>query len=70
MLTEQGKKIKALMALAGISGAEIARTLGVHRSAVSKVADGVMKSRRIREAIARDLKTRVHDLWPDPGVNR
>jgi len=53
------------MILADISGARIARTLGLDRSSINKVVNGQSKSRRVREAIAAALGLRVPDLWPD-----
>jgi transcriptional regulator with XRE-family HTH domain len=64
MKTNNGKKIRALMILADVSGAEIARKLKVHRTMVNKVVNGDRKSPRVRKAIARALNIDVKDLWP------
>ncbi len=70
MGTENSKKIRAAMILTGISGAQIARRLKVDRSTVNKVVNGQRKTLRIREALARSLKVRIKDLWPDAGTSR
>lgn len=54
--TPRSRWIRALLVLKGISGAEIAREVGVHRSTIFKVIDGVTKSVRLRKAIAEALE--------------
>jgi transcriptional regulator with XRE-family HTH domain len=44
-------KIKIELLKKGVTGAEIARKLGVHRCAIYLVISGRAKSRRIRKAI-------------------
>jgi transcriptional regulator with XRE-family HTH domain len=70
MGTENSKKIRVAMILAGISGAQIARTLKMDRSAVNKVVAGERKTLRIRKAVADAINTNINDLWPDAGTSR
>ena len=53
------------MVLKGITGAAVARELGVTRGAVNAVIGGHWRSPRVEAAIARALKVRVSDLWPE-----
>ncbi len=62
---EKNKKIRMKMILNDVSGAEIARNLGVDRSAVSKTIKGKIKSYRLRKAIADAIGCKVTELWPD-----
>lgn len=57
------KRIRILMLLKGISGAEIARRAGVDRTAIYKVIDGISRSPRLRKAIADALGIPVEELW-------
>lgn len=59
----KSQQIKILMLLKGISGAEIARRAGVHRTMVYHVIEGRSKSHRIRKAIAEALKVGYKELW-------
>jgi len=45
------RQIRAAMVLLGITGAEIARELGVTRQFVNRVASGKCRSRRVEEAL-------------------
>lgn len=54
----------------GISGAEIARNLGVTRFAICKTLTGEIKSYRIRKAIAEAIGVKVDDLWPRNGESK
>lgn len=66
MLTNH-TKIKIEMMAREVTGASIARSLGVSRTAICHVVYGRNKSPRIRKAIARALGLKVQDLWPDNG---
>ena len=59
------KNIKGLLVMACIKQVDIARAQKVSRAIVSEVVSGRKKSARIRRAIARALKVRVSDLWPE-----
>lgn len=50
-----------------VTGAEIARGLGINRSSVNGVVIGTCKSRRVRKALAEQLDLEITDLWPDEG---
>lgn len=56
-------KIKAKLAEAGISQAEIARELKVTISAVSRTLAGTSVSKRIQAEVARRLNTDPAKLW-------
>ncbi len=58
-------KIKIELLKAGITGAAIARRLGVDRSAVSHTIAGRKRSARIRRAIAEAVGQPVSELWPE-----
>ncbi|HEY3309879.1 MAG TPA: helix-turn-helix transcriptional regulator [Desulfuromonadaceae bacterium] len=58
------KKIKMLLIEKEIPGAEIARSIGVDRTAVYHVISGKSKSPRIRKAIAATFNLPIEDLWP------
>jgi hypothetical protein len=58
------KRIRKKMIDAEIKGANIARGIGVHRSAINKAIKGNLKSFRLRKAIADALQVKVADLWP------
>jgi len=48
----------------GITGVEIARRIGVTRSAIYMTISGEIKSLRLRRAIANALGMTVRELWP------
>jgi len=62
---ENIRRIKALMALNGITGVDIAKELNVSPNTVYVVLAGYGKSRRIQEAVARALRMTVGELWPE-----
>jgi DNA-binding XRE family transcriptional regulator len=59
------KKIRMKMIEMDVSGAEIAREIGVHRSAINNTVKGILKSFRLRRAIADALQLKVTDIWPE-----
>jgi lambda repressor-like predicted transcriptional regulator len=59
------KRIRIEMIKKDITGAEIARRVGVDRTAIYKCMDGLIKSYRLRKAIADALGVRVEELWPE-----
>ena len=65
IMMNEAKQIKMLIIEKEISGAEIARKIGVDRTAVYHVISGKSKSLRVREAIATNLGLSVNDLWHD-----
>lgn len=67
---ELARKIKAEMALRGITGRRLAREIGVTETWVSLVIHGKRKSDRVRRAIAKALNARVEDLWPNDNHKR
>jgi lambda repressor-like predicted transcriptional regulator len=66
-MMKAGTKIRIRMLEKGVSGADIARTMHVDRTAVYHVIAGRSKSPRLRKAIARALGVRVPNLWPNSG---
>ena len=63
MTRKQSIKIKVLMLETGISAAEIGRSIGTTRQAVTGVINGQWKSPRVRHAIARALSVPYKELW-------
>lgn len=61
--------IKAHLAEAGWSLAEIADELGVSPSAVSRVISGERQSRRIAKAVARAIGKPVSEIWTDKYIS-
>ena len=61
----RSRKIKALLALKGVSAFSIARKLGVDRSLITKVISDKTynKSPRVRAAIAEALDVPYEELW-------
>jgi transcriptional regulator with XRE-family HTH domain len=69
-LNSTGRKIRALMALSGITQADIRRNLGVTPAAISLVVSGKKNSKRVKRAIAQALGVTVEELWPSNGHKR
>lgn len=65
MGTVLAKKIRKRMIDADVTGAEIARKAGVHRSSINKTIGGTRKSFRLRKAIADALHLKVKNIWPE-----
>lgn len=65
MMTSGSKKIRIRLIEAGLTGALIARTAGVHRTAIYHVIEGRSRSPRLRKAIASALGCGISDLWQD-----
>lgn len=61
-------EIKAALMVAGVSGREMAKRLGVTDQAVSNVIYGRTTSMRVRKAIAEALSKPVNALWPSAGL--
>ena len=62
---KQTSRVFALMLLKGITYEGIAEDLGVSWKTVAVVASGHEKSRRIQEAIAKELGMQINELWPE-----
>lgn len=58
------QKIKIELIKKGIPAAEVARRMGVSRQAIYQTIDGIIKSRRLRKAIAEAIGVEVTELWP------
>ncbi|MDG6005520.1 MAG: hypothetical protein E3K29_06685 [Candidatus Brocadia sp.] len=61
------QKIKIELIKKNTSGFEIARKMGVSRSAIYLTIYGKRKSPRLRKAIADAIDMKVEDLWPTNG---
>jgi len=59
------RQIRALIVLKGTNCAEIGRRVGVSRQAIHATIDGIIKSYRLRKAIADALDLEVKDIWPE-----
>lgn len=66
------KTLRKALIDADLTGADIARTLGLSRQSVSLVICGGSENPRVRRAIAAALKLTYSRVWgePDPGVDR
>lgn len=58
------RQIRSELVLRGIKNADIARALGVTRSAVSNTIAGRRRKPRIRQAIALAISRSVENIWP------
>lgn len=58
------KEIKILLIRHDVKQADIARKLGISKTAVHNVIKGISESRRIKKTIAQALGMKVEDLWP------
>lgn len=61
------KDIKKLLIDKDLTIADLARKINRSRVWTSYVINGHMKSHETRKAIARELQTRVEDLWENNG---
>jgi len=59
------KKIRIAMIEKELTGSEIARRIGVHRTSINRIINGKRKSLRIRKALANALDLKEADLWPE-----
>ena len=64
-MIDKSKKIRMRMIAKGITGAEIARTVGVDRTAIYKTIKGKIKSFRLRKAITDALDLQIDKLWTE-----
>lgn len=64
-MTNAYSKLKADLKSAGVTLRSIARDVGVSHTAVTDVARGARRSKRIEQAIADSLNTTPELLWPD-----
>lgn len=64
-MSDAYEKLKLALKAAGISFRSIARETGVSHTAVTDVAKGARRSRRIEALIAQRLCTTPAQLWPD-----
>ncbi|UWQ35603.1 helix-turn-helix domain-containing protein (plasmid) [Leisingera sp. M527] len=64
-MTNAYSKLKADLSSAGVTLRSIARDVGVSHTAVTDVARGARRSRKIERAIADRLNTTPASLWPD-----
>lgn len=65
MTTSLDKKIRIRMIEKDLTGSEIARRIGIHRSAINRVIKGERKTLRLRKAIASELQLKFKELWPE-----
>ncbi|SMR71982.1 transcriptional regulator, Nlp family [Aliiroseovarius halocynthiae] len=64
-MTNAYSKLKADLKSAGVTLRSIARDVGVSHTAVTDVARGARRSKRIEQAIADSLNTTPELLWSD-----
>mgnify|MGYP000896842406 CR=1 FL=1 len=57
------QEIKAHLILKGIKHCELAKELGVHKTAITLVINGNGKSKRIQEAIAKAINKPFNEVW-------
>ena len=62
---EQHARIKAALALRGITLSSIAKDLRVKPTTVTIVSKGHRRSRRIEEALATAVGSTAAQIWPD-----
>jgi lambda repressor-like predicted transcriptional regulator len=62
-MTGRAKKIKKLLIDKGMTMAELAYESGYSRVHTSYVVNGHFKSKKAREAIARVLDVKPHEIW-------
>lgn len=67
MTMTRRQKVKIELIKKGIPAAGIARQMGVSRQAIYQTVDGIIKSRRLRKAIAEAIGVKIEDLWPSNG---
>ena len=67
---DTSRLLKDLLRLNHTSYAQIARQLGVSRTAVSLVASGRSNSERVRQAIAEASGLTVAQIWQDDAARR
>ena len=70
MANRQNIRARHLLLDAGISGADIARRLGITRQAVADVISGRRSNPRIRKAIADACGVTVESLWGASMVDK
>lgn len=64
-MTDSYTQLKDDLRKAGFSLRSISREVGVSHTAVTDVARGARRSRRIEQLIAERLERTPSDLWPD-----
>ena len=57
--------LRGMMYITGLRQIDIARKYNIDKTVLSKVLSGKRKSRRVREAIAQELKVPLTQLWPE-----
>jgi len=58
-------RIRSALILRHITGSKLAKTLGVHRSAITQTINGKIKAYWLRQAIADAINVPLKLLWPD-----
>lgn len=69
MMINLKQKIRIVMIKKGISGGDIARSLGVDRSAIWHTIDGNIKSSRLREGICKALDLPM-SIWDEVDTEK
>lgn len=64
------QKIKAMLVERGISQKSIALKLQVEGSTVCAVLNGQRESKRVKQAVARELGVKTEILWPGKTERR
>ena len=64
MNTKTGKEIRAVIILKEITGAELARKIGVTRGAINMVIKGIRRTSRLRNFVAEEVGLPV-SIWAE-----
>lgn len=61
-------EIKVALIRSGVSQVQIAKSLGINPSAVSRVIDGSSVSHRVRKAVAEATGIDLKQIWPSTYI--
>lgn len=66
------RELRSKMVLAGVSMADVAKSIGISRQAVYRVLKGLRATPHVRRAVAASIGLSYKDCWgvPDPEVDR
>jgi lambda repressor-like predicted transcriptional regulator len=67
---DESNRVKSIMALHGLSCAQVARELNITRGGVSHIVKRKMRSYRVEKIIADRLGIPYEELWGEPPRRR